>query len=122
MDTQGLLPPPVKVKRQRRQHSLQFKKQVVTASYTPGVSIAGVARQFNVNANLVHNWRKQLGKTQLENPDFIKVALPARSDESISQAGGATLRVDIASPMGLVTLHWPMDRLSELSVLLKPSL
>lgn len=121
MDTQRLLPPPAKP--QRRHHPLQFKEQVVAASRAPGASIAGVARHFDVNANLVHTWRKQLGNTAApENTDFIKVSsLPKPSDQSASAIADAALKVDIASPMGVVTLHWPMDRLNDLAVWLKSS-
>ncbi len=119
MDTQGLLPPPVK--RHRRRHSRQFKQQVVTASFVPGASIAGVAREFEINANLVHNWRKQLGQAAPENTDFIRVApLSMGSDKGVT-AVAETLRVEIASALGTVTLHWPMARLDHLAAWLKSS-
>lgn len=117
MDTQGLLPPPVK--RHRRRHSRQFKQQVVAASFVPGASIAGVAREFEVNANLVHNWRKQLGQADPENTDFIRVApLSMGFDKGVTPIA-ETLRVELANPMGTVTLHWPMTQLNALASWLK---
>jgi len=63
MDTQGLLPAPAKPP--RRQHSLEFKKQVVAASYTDNTSVAIVAQQFNINANLVHKLGASLTRRRL---------------------------------------------------------
>ena len=119
MDTQGLLPPPIK--RHRRRHSRQFKQQVVTASFVPGASIAGVARKFEVNANLVHNWRKQLGQTAPDSTDFIRVAPLSMGSDKGGTPVAETLRVEIASAMGVVTLHWPMTQLDALASWLTPS-
>ena len=57
MDIQGLLPPPAKPL--RRKNLLEFKAQFVAASYTDNTSVASVAQRFNINANLVHKWRRQ---------------------------------------------------------------
>ncbi|MCB1751032.1 MAG: transposase [Gammaproteobacteria bacterium] len=46
------------VKRQRRRHSPRFKAEVLAACTDPGASIASVAQRYQVNANLVHKWRK----------------------------------------------------------------
>lgn len=42
----------------RRKHSKAFKAQVLEACGQPGVSIAAVAQQFHLNANLIHTWRR----------------------------------------------------------------
>ena len=52
MDIQGLLPPPAKPP--RRQYSLDFKEEVVAASYAANTSVASVAQQFKINANIVN--------------------------------------------------------------------
>lgn len=84
MDTQGLLPPPVKPR--RRRHSLEFKTQVLAACAEPGASIAAVAQHFNVNANLIHKWRRATEATRPpENGDFVKVALPMTCPQNLSQ-------------------------------------
>lgn len=41
----------------RRRYSLAFKREVVEASFVPGVSAAHVARQHGLNGNLLHTWR-----------------------------------------------------------------
>ena len=42
-------------KRQRR--SIAEKRRIVELAMLPGASVAGVARQHGVNANMVHYWR-----------------------------------------------------------------
>ena len=43
----------------RRRYSLALKRQIVEASLRPGVSAAQVARQYELNGNLLHTWRWQ---------------------------------------------------------------
>ena len=43
-------------RRRRRTHSTEFKAKVVAACRKPGVSIAAVALDYRLNANLVRRW------------------------------------------------------------------
>jgi transposase-like protein len=43
----------------RRRYSLALKRQIVEVSLRPGVSAAQVARQYELNGNLLHTWRWQ---------------------------------------------------------------
>ncbi len=116
MDTQGLLSSPVKP--QRRRHSREFKEQVLTACNEPGASIASVAHQFNVNANLIHKWRRAAQPGDPEgNRDFIKVPMLKSAPASAS----STVKIELASTHGPVVLHWPMDPLDALTTWLRPS-
>ncbi|MFE1574216.1 transposase [Comamonas odontotermitis] len=45
----------------RRRHSAQLKQEVVVACSQPEATVAGVARAFGLNANLVHQWRRGRG-------------------------------------------------------------
>lgn len=38
---------------------LDFKRQVVKATFQPGASVSLIAREHDVNANLVFRWRQQ---------------------------------------------------------------
>jgi transposase len=38
-----------------------LKREIVAASFAPGASVATVARQYDVNANQVFNWRRRFG-------------------------------------------------------------
>ena len=42
--------------RRRRQHSAEFKSRVVSACRQPGVSMAAVALEHRLNANLLRRW------------------------------------------------------------------
>ena len=45
----------------RRRWSVEFKKHVVAEASRPGVSAAQVARRYDLNANLLFNWKKKYG-------------------------------------------------------------
>jgi transposase len=41
-----------------RQHSLEFKRALVERALQPGASVSRIAREHNLNTNLVFSWRK----------------------------------------------------------------
>ena len=43
-----------------KQHSPEFKRAVVEKSLVEGTSVSRLAREFNINANQVFTWRRQL--------------------------------------------------------------
>lgn len=45
--------------RTRRTYTAQFKLQLVTACLQPGSSIAALAREHGMNANVLHRWLKE---------------------------------------------------------------
>ncbi len=49
----------------RRQYPLQFKLQVVRQTLEPGASVSIVARQHNINSNVVFRWRKEYREGKL---------------------------------------------------------
>ncbi len=69
------------LKRQRR--SIAEKRKIVEQAMLPGTSVAAVARQHGVNANMVHYWRKLYRQGQLgeKKNDSIRL-LPVRMSES----------------------------------------
>ncbi|WP_439115668.1 transposase [Hydrogenophaga sp.] len=46
-------------RRTHRTYTPQFKAALVAMCHKPGVSIAAVAQQHGMNANLLHRWRKE---------------------------------------------------------------
>jgi transposase len=99
------LAPAVSNPQRRRRYTNEFKSRVVQSCNEPGQSVAGVARRHDLNANLLHKWRKRFkaGPT-----DFIQLPVPVMLD---NKSTGSTIRIDL--PGGLV-VQWPMDRLPEL--------
>ena len=45
--------------RRNRSWPEALKREIVAASFAPGCSVSVVARQYDVNANQVFNWRKR---------------------------------------------------------------
>lgn len=50
-------------KRRRRRWSEEERRAIVLASLAPGASIAGVARKYGMNANLLWNWRRKFAQS-----------------------------------------------------------
>lgn len=51
--------PVVREPRRRREHSAEFKKDLVARSLEPGVSVAAIAMDAGINANLLFGWRRK---------------------------------------------------------------
>jgi transposase len=68
-------------KRQRR--SIAEKRKIVEQAMLPGASVAAVARQHAVNANMVHYWRNlyRQGRLGEKKNDSVRL-LPVRVSES----------------------------------------
>lgn len=50
-----------KARRSRRRWSEEFKRRVVAEAAAPGASAAAVARRYDLNANLLFNWKRRYG-------------------------------------------------------------
>ncbi len=92
------------VRVRRRRWSEARKRQIVTESYQPGVSVSVVARRHDVNANMVFSWRRQYRELARMAGGFVPVVvtstegaepaklLPAPPDIALSASG----RMEIA--------------------------
>ena len=49
----------VRAPRRRREHSPEFKCELVARSLEPGVSVAAIAMDSGINANLLFGWRRR---------------------------------------------------------------
>ena len=65
----------VRVRRRRRRWSEARKRQIVTESYQPGISVSVVARRHDVNANLVFSWRRQYRELARMAGGFVPVVV-----------------------------------------------
>ena len=52
---------PEKPRRTRRRWSDGFKRRVVTEASQRGVSVAAIARRYDLNNNLLFNWKHRFG-------------------------------------------------------------
>ena len=65
-------------RRTHRTYTPQFKAALVAMCHKPGASIAAIAQQHGMNANLLHRWRKEWaqGLHRMEDGITTTVATP----------------------------------------------
>ena len=101
------LPELSSVKRHRRRHSPTFKAEVLAACDEPGASIAAVAQRYQVNANLVHKWRKA-ARGRVDSPtqsaEFVSIPL--------TMAAPAVPDVRVTLSIGELTIQWPLSHIN----------
>lgn len=105
----------------RRRHSEQFKAEVIAACAQPGASVAAVARQFELNDNLVHQWRRGRGVGKAETApaevtaspalQFVAMSLPAPAAAPVvsvaSNLPAEPIRIEIRRGSAVVNVVWP---------------
>ena len=123
----------VRALRRRREHSADFKRELVARSLEPGVSVAAIAMDSGINANLLFGWRRR----HLQSLAQAEPApAPARSRAAVllpvsieagscaihsaapappARSGSGTIEIEIGSAR--VRLRGPVDDASLRSVL-----
>jgi transposase len=93
----------------RRVYRPQFKLQVVAACAQRGASIAAVAMQHGINANIVHRWLREHRQGLLVNPaqTFVPVILSADTQAATAQPS-ADIRVEVKRANTSIVVHWPL--------------
>ena len=104
----------------RRRHSEEFKQQVMTACAQPGASVAEVARSFDLNDNLVHQWRRGRGssfqRTVDAVPGFVALSLPAPLlHEPATSTSVEGIRIEVKRGPLSISVTWPVTAASELA-------
>lgn len=97
----------------KRRHSNAFKRKLVALTEQSGASVAAIALEHGVNANLVFKWRRQqLGHSTSTKPRRPAVLLPVTIDPLppialasviAPQAGAAPAR---AMPSGVIEIEF----------------
>jgi transposase len=72
----------------RRRRSIAEKRRIVELAMLPGASVAGVARQHGVNANMVHYWRNlyRQGRLGEKRDDSIRLLPVSVSEAAVGPA------------------------------------
>lgn len=87
----------------RQRWSLEQKLAIVEATFQPGASVHGVARQAGANAGMVFSWRKQF-RAQLGFPEkpkatgFAQVMLAPPEDRRVEHSPGV---IEVEFPSGV---------------------
>ena len=63
--------------RKRPNFPTEFKRQLVEQTFEPGTSVALIARQHDINANLLFKWRRQYRQGAYGAPVLAEQAAPA---------------------------------------------
>jgi transposase-like protein len=76
----------------RRTYTLDYKRDVVRQCSEPGVSVAAVAMENGINANLVRRWivrqqRELVAASAQPPPAMLPVAIDATATASVLKAG-----------------------------------
>jgi len=121
----------VRAPHRRREHSAEFKRDLVARSLESGVSVAAIAMDSGINANLLFGWRRR----HLESLSQAEPA-PGRSPAAVllpvsiesaprethcappappTRVSGGTIEIEIGSAR--VRLRGPVDDASLRSVL-----
>lgn len=105
-----------------REHPAQLRQQVLNECDQPGSSVARVARQHGLNANLVHAWRRQERDKQVrldagttsDTPEFI--ALPLTSAPTVPLQD---IRIELRRGATTVSITWPGQAAGECAAWLR---
>lgn len=106
-------------RRTHRTYKPEFKAQLVAACQQPGASIAALAVQHGMNANVLHRWLKEHqhnGRHQLtsmpaiatspsQTPSFIPLALPAAPPVANAQE----VKVELCKGSLSMVVTWPLN-------------
>ena len=101
--------------RKRQRRSIAEKRGIVELAMLPGASVASVARQHGVNANMVHYWRNlyrqgRLGETRADSIRLLPVSVSEPAVGPAVQAGSkpaSACTVMPATPAGVIYLEFP---------------
>lgn len=113
-------------RRRRRHHSVFFKAEAVSACQQPGVSIAAVALERGLNANLLRRWvhEAERGDAPIAIRPASPSAGPAEADGFIpvslsSSTIDSPIQIDLRVGRKRLTLQWPASQAQACAVLLR---
>jgi transposase len=95
--------------RKRRFYSPELKLQIVEACAQSGASIAGLALQHGINANIVHRWLREHSQGTLVNraQTFVPVTLNSATEPVTAQPTG-DIRIEVKRVNTTIVVHWPL--------------
>ena len=111
-------------RRTRRTYTRQFKVQLVAACQQPGASIAALALDHGMNANVLHRWLKEHARsschqitlrdpagaapTSTPTPAFLPVQLPRQLPVQATQQTPPVIRTDLRRGATTMEMTWPI--------------
>ena len=110
-----------------RTYTRQFKAELVAASQQPGASIAAIALQHGMNANVLHRWLKEHaldGRHRLIRPDPLGVAVPSspvpafiplKLPTTRHEPAACDIKVELRKGAVSMILTWPASAVGDLA-------
>lgn len=110
-------------RRTHRTYTPQFKAELVAACQKPGVSIASVAGQHGMNANVLHRWLKEHQRSACQAlvasamsitpglPAFVPVPLPVPKPAEQAHE----IRIELRKGTLAMVVTWPMCAVADLA-------
>ena len=107
----------------RRRFTPDFKYKIVAACKEPGASVARIAREHDLNANLVHKWIRQANANTLTAIAPAFVALPVNSAQvsrsSSSSGKGECIHLEIPFRQQSIKVRWLVSKSDRCLALLR---
>jgi transposase len=99
-----------------RQHPAELRAAVLAQCALPSASVAKIAREHGLNANLVHAWRRQQSPPVLPRPDDTSAAAPPAGEfialalaQPSEPAAGGDIRIELRRGAITVSVSWPLQ-------------
>jgi len=96
-------------KRAYRRHDIKLKRHLVRLCGEPGASVAAIAREHGINANMLFMWRKQYAlSTAAHTAVLLPVHVRAEGDQNdvaqtttqtIARSSPRTIKRDVSAPL-----------------------
>ncbi|RSO14630.1 transposase [Acinetobacter pittii] len=138
MDLKTVIDTAPTLKKPRRTFTAEFKHQLIQQCQQPGTSVAKVAMQHQINANLLHKWIRQsrsmvpsLTISSIPQTDFLPVILhptPVKQEAPPppvpEKKATAHIRIPLHDEQGsvrdqMIEIEWPVESATELLLLLQ---
>ena len=138
MDLKTVIDSAPTLKKPRRTFTAEFKHQLIQQCQQPDTSVAKVAMQHQINANLLHKWIRQsrlmvpsLTIPSIPQTDFLPVILhptPVKQEAPPppmpEKKATAHIRIPLHDEQGsvrdqMIEIEWPVESATELLLLLQ---
>jgi transposase-like protein len=106
-----------------RTYTAQFKAELVAACQTPSVSVAGLAAQHGMNANVLHRWLKEHHNEGRHKPDApcalgssnvpAFIALPVCAPTTTPEPKAQDIRLELRKGALTMVVSWPVSAASD---------
>ncbi len=87
-------------KRRHRYWPEALKREIVAAAAVPGTSVSLVARQYDVNTNLLFTWRRQYGEEAAGGLQMMPVVVAPEEPSTRPAATAPADFIEIELPQG----------------------